>query len=367
MKKSSELVAAFSVMLFLVRPPASAQVINTAAGNGTFDFCGDQGPATLACLNNPVGVALDANGNVFISDFGNARIRQIDAVTGTITTVAGNGTHAFCGDEGPATTACLNGPSWLTVDGAGNLFISDGLNARVRRVDADTSLISTVAGNGAGGFCGDGGPATEACLSPSGVAVDADGNLFIGEYTCRVRRVDATTGIVETVAGNGSCDFCGDGGPATSACLHNAEGIGLDAMGNLFVTDRWNNRVRRVDALTQTIETVAGNGQFGYCGDGVPATDTCLSFPEHLALDASGNLYIVDWDNSRIRYVDMATGIISTVAGNGTFTFCGDGGPATEGCLWNPISMALDADGSFYISDFWNSRVRFVSAPRRTP
>jgi len=206
MKKSSELVAAFSVMLFLVRPPASAQVINKAAGNGTFDFCGDQGPATLACLNNPVGVALDANGNVFISDFGNARIRQIDAVTGTITTVAGNGTHAFCGDEGPATSACLNGPSWLTVDGAGNLFISDGLNARVRRVDADTSLISTVAGNGAGGFCGDGGPATKACLSPSGFSagfrtadtvlvklvrsgrVGANGSIVITCLTSRRRR-----------------------------------------------------------------------------------------------------------------------------------------------------------------------------------
>ncbi len=339
----------------------TAAVIDTVAGKGIDGFCGDGGPATSACLGAPGGVAADAAGNVYVADTYNHRVRRVTP-DGTISTVAGNGTASFCGDGGPATSACLNHPGGLAVDAAGNLYIADASNKRIRKV-APNGTISTVAGSGTGYFCGDGGPATSACLdSPNGIAVDGAGNLYIADTSnSRVRKV-TPGGAISTVAGNGSAySFCGDGGPATSACLYSPVAVAVDGAGNLYITDLGNQRIRMV-APDGTIDTIAGNGTAGLCGDGGPATSACLYQPSGLAVDAAGNLYLADGANQRVRLVGLDDTII-TVAGGGSVypTFCGDGGPATNGCLANPAAVALDPAGNLYIADFSNDRVRKVT------
>ncbi len=296
------------------------------AGNGIAAFSGDGGPATEAGLNAPSGVALDRSGNIYIADGANYRIRRVDAATGTITTVAGNGSYGFSGDGGPATAARMDFPYGLAVDGAGNLYVADGANNRIRRIDGTTGIITTVAGNGSKGYSGDGGPATSASLSwPSGVAVDGRGNLYIadtGRYRLkdtpnyRIRRVDAATGIITTVAGNGTYGYSGDGGLATAASLAQPYGLAIDRLGNLYIADTYNNRIRRVDAVTGIITTVAGNGSSGFNGDGKMATDASMH-PYAVALDTDGNLYVADYYSNRVRQVAAATGLITTVAGNG--------------------------------------------------
>ena len=235
-------------------------------------YGGDGGPAASAALDSPAGVAADAAGNLFIADTGNHRVRRVDAATGVITTVAGTGTFGYAGDGGPATSAALAIPSAVAVDAAGNLFIADAGNSRVRRVDAATGVITTVAGTGAPGYGGDGGPATGAALN------DPSGWRWTPRATCssptratsRVRRVDAATGVITTVAGTGAAGYGGDGGPATAAALNYPAGVAVDAAGNLFIADTYNHRVRRVDAATGVITTVAGTGAAGLGGDGGP-------------------------------------------------------------------------------------------------
>src|SRR5437867_973632 len=269
-------------------------LITTVAGNGTYGFSGDGGPATAAPLSTPTGVAVDSAGNLFIADHSD-RIRRVDAATQVITTVAGNGTYGFSGDGGPATAAQMNAPLGMAVDSVGDLFIADNGNFRTRRVDATTQLITTVAGNGTYSFSGDGGPATSAQLSAAGVVVDSAGNLFISDFSnCRIRHVDATTQVINTIAGDGQCRSggVGDGGPARAAALYYPVGLALDKAGNLFI-GVLDDRVRRVDAATQTITTVAGNGTEGFSGDGGPATSAQLSAPD-VAVDNAGNLLISD-------------------------------------------------------------------------
>ena len=333
--------------------------ITTVAGGSV----GDGGLATGASLNTPSGVAVDASGNFFIGDSFNHRVRWVEAATGIVTTLAGNGTAGFSGDGGPATSAGLNFPRRVAVDASGNLFISDTNNGRIRRVDASTGFISTVAGDGTPGFSGDGGLATNTSLNaPWDVAVDASGNLYIADtQNHRIRRVDSATGFISTVAGNGTPGFSGDGGLATSASLINPSGVAVDASGNLFIADDLNHRIRRVDASTGTITTVAGTGTNTFSGAGGPATSAGLNFPRRVAVDASGNLFISDTSNGRIRRVDASTGIITTVAGTGTFTFSGDGGPATSASLKSPLSVVLDASGNLFIADTQNNRIRRVN------
>ena len=282
---------------------------------------GDGGAATAADFCDVNGIALDSSGNLFIADDCDYVIRRVDASTGIISTVAGNGTWGYSGDGAPATAAKLAGPAGVAVDGAGNLFIADEFNRRVRRVDAATQVITTVAGTGTRGFSGDGGPATSAELDePQNITVDSAGNLFIADVgRSRIRRVDAATQVITTVAGSGGGggSFGGDGGLATSAFLDEPVQVAVDGAGNLFIADELNNRVRRVDAATQVITTVAGNGTFGFSGDGGPATSAELDGPTGVAVDSAGNLFIADNLNSRIRRVDAATGIITTVAGTG--------------------------------------------------
>jgi hypothetical protein len=262
--------------LFL--PPATGYAatgdISTIAGDGTAAYGGDGGAATAAQINIPVGVALDASGNVFVSELSSDVIRRVDAITGTITTVAGNGSGGFSGDGGPATAAQLQDPNGVALDGAGNLFFVDTGNNRVRRVAAGSGTITTIAGTGSNGYGGDGGPATAAVLNAAfGLAIDASGNLFIADGgNNRVRRVAAGSGTITTVAGTGTASYGGDGGPATAADLNYPIWVGVDSTGSLLIGDAGNNRVRRVAAGSGTITTVAGNGTSGFSGDGGPAT-----------------------------------------------------------------------------------------------
>jgi sugar lactone lactonase YvrE len=343
---------------YRIRRVTPGGVISTVAGNGNAGFSGDGGPATSAQLSAPHGLAVDATGNLFITTAGDHRVRKV-APGGVISTVAGIGFAGFSGDGGPATAAQLNMPLGVAVDAAGNLFIADYYNNRVRKVTPG-GVISTVAGNGVTqGIIGDGGPATSARLDlPWSTAVDAAGNLFISEYSgARIRKV-TPGGVISTVAGNGLQGFIGDGGPATSAKLWAPLGLCLDSSGNLLIADSYNSCVRKVNS-SGVISTVAGNGPRGDA-DGGPAASAQLDYPYGLAVDASGNLFISDSGNYRVRKVTI-DGVISTVAGNGTQGFSGDGGPATSAQLNYPSGLALDSSGNLFISDLWNHSIRKVT------
>jgi len=359
-------VQASVLSLFVAASMASAQTgplangyIYTYAGDGVPGYSGDGGPATSAGLFQPSDAALDAAGNIYIADTYNNRIRKVEAATGMIATIAGNGTQGYSGDGGPATSAEFCLPSGIVLDAAGNLYIADWCNNRIRKVDALTGIITTFAGGGVGG---DGGPATNAGIeAPFSPALDSSGNLYFGDLgNDRVRKVDAATGIITTVAGDGIFGYSGDGGPATSAELYFPYGVALDPAGNLYIADTYNSRVRKVAAATGIITTIAGNGIQGYGGDGGPAINAELWSPWAVTLDTSGNLYFADANNNRVRLVNAATGIITTYAGDGTEGFSGDGGPAVDAALSEPAGLALDAKGSLYIADPDNSRIRVV-------
>lgn len=344
----------------IVRWDATTGESSPIAGNGYIGFSGDGGLATKASLDGPSGSVRDNAGNLFIADRSNHRVRRMDATTGVISTVAGNGTQGFGGDTGPATEASLAYPSGIALDSHQNLFIADQVNNRIRRVDAGTGLISTVAGGGNGG---DGIAATSASLNyPAGVTVDSAGNLLIADSSNhRVRRVDAATGLISTVAGNGTPDFIGDGGPASEASLSFPTAVSLDGASNLFIADLNNRRIRRVDATTGLISTVAGNGSYGFSGDGISATEASLADPFGITLDRAGNLFIADLGNSRVRRVAADSGLISTVAGNGSYGFSGDGGEASNAKLASPVGVVLDGTGNLYITDGDINRVRRVT------
>jgi trimeric autotransporter adhesin len=351
--------------------------ISTVAGTTKIGYSGDGGSAISAELWAPSGVAVDASGNLYIADIADNVVRKVTASTGMITTVAGDSPYpeivgGYSGDGGPAVSAKLNGPVGVALDASGNLYIADAGNGLIRKVAASTGVITTVAGNIAGGnvgFSGDGGPAVKAQLNkPFGVAADASGNLYIADSGNNViRKVSASTGIITTVAGNGSNagtnpgGFSGDNGPATSAELSDPEGVALDASGNLYIADATNWRVRKVDASTGVITTVAGNGIQGSSGDNGAATSAELNHLMGVSVDASGNLYIADTGNMRVRKVNVSTGKISAMAGSGAQGYAGDGGPAGSAKLNNPWSTVVDASGNLYIADYANAVVRKVT------
>ncbi len=342
----------------------SVGMIVTMAGNGIYGFSGDNGPATSASLSNPHGVSVDSAGNIYIADSENQCIRMVNSLNGIITTAAGNGSAAFSGDNGLATSASFNYPIGVSVDTAGNIYIADEDNNRIRKVSTATGMITTVAGNRIYGFGGDSGPATSASIyNPSGVAVDSAGNIYIAdEGNNRIRKVNASTEVITTVAGNGSATFRGDNSPATSASLYNPSGVAVDSAGNIYIADEGNNRIRKVNASTEVITTVAGNGSATFSGDGGPATSASLNYPTGVAVDSTGNIYIADSNNNRVREVNASTGVIKTVAGNGSATFSGDSGPATSASLNYPTGVAVDSTGNIYIADSNNNRVREVNA-----
>jgi sugar lactone lactonase YvrE len=347
------LVAA--VVLFAATP--DSPIITSVAGNGTGGYAGDGGAATLAELNLHIGIALDSSGNLYIGDQHDNRIRMVNA-SGIISTVAGNGAVGFSGDGGAATSAQLYLPTGVALDYSGNLYVADTGNNRIRKVST-SGIITTVAGNGTEGYGGDGGAATSAQLSsPFAVTLDATRNLYITDKrNIRIRRVN-TSGIITTVAGDGTAGYGGDGGAATSAQLHDPCGIAVDASGNLYIADNGNNRIRKV-STSGIISTVAGDGTPGHSGDGGAATSAQLWGPVGLALDSSGNLYIAEELSNCIRKV-TTSGIISTAAGNGTGGYAGDGGAATLAELNLPLGIALDASGNLYIAEEGNQRIRKV-------
>jgi sugar lactone lactonase YvrE len=368
MNRLASSFVSFIAAILLVSGTASAQialpsagVIGTIAGNGIEGFAGDGGLAISAELNGINGVAVDVSGNVYLLDFANARVRKVAASTGILTTVVGNGTAGFSGDGGAATSAQINQATGIAVDGSGNLYIADSLNNRVRMVTASTGIITTVAGNGTAGFAGDGGAATGAELNqPAAIAVDAVGNIFVVDGQTRVREVVASTGVIETIAGDGTAGFAGDGGQATSAELNQPSGLAVDWEDNVYIADTRNNRVRIVTAATGVIATLAGSGMAGFSGDGGAALTAELSGVSGVALDAAGNLYVSDAGNARVREVVAATGLIATVAGDGTAGFSGDGGLATGAELALPQGVAVDPAGNLYVADATESRVRVV-------
>ncbi len=334
-------------------------------------YAGDGSSAAAASLNTPTGVAWAA-GNVYIADSGNNRVRYV--TNGTITTVAGDGISCPCagefanvGNGGQATKAEVSGPYGLTVDSKGDLYIADTVNSLIRYVTA-SGTISAVVGtysNPDSGFGGDGGLATGATLNrPSAVALDSQGNYYIADtYNNVIRKVTASNGIITTIAGNNQTGYLGDGGPARQAELDNPEGVAVDAAGNVYIADTLNHVIRKVTASTGIITTIAGifplTGIGGYKGDGGPATQALLNTPKAVAVDAAGNVYIADSFNNRIRIVSQGT--INTVAGNGSFFYGGDGGPATSAQLYTPTGLALDNSGNIYVADTGNNVIRLLT------
>ena len=349
--------------------------ISTTGGNPNSTSIGDGGPATAALLATPNGLAIDRSGNLYVADLGEEglsnvgggplyvsghRIRRI-ATSGTITTVAGNGTQGYAGDGGPAAVAQLDAPWGVAAGSDGNLYIGDSGNHTVRKIAAN-GTITTVAGTGVPGSLGDGGPAARAQLNvPLGVAVDGSGNLYVAECLgARIRKVTAAGGIA-TVAGTGSSGYGGDGGPAVNAQLACPHGVAVDASDNLYIADTGNNRLRKV-TMDGTITTVAGNGAPDFGGDGGPALNAKLNAPTSLAIDTSGNLYIADTGNNRIRRIS-GDDTITTVAGCADqLHFSSDDGlPATAAVLGLPQGVAVDRAGNLYIADTYGNHVRRVS------
>jgi sugar lactone lactonase YvrE len=330
-------------------------------------LAGAQTQTTTLPLVLPSAIVFDAQGNLYFAETGNHVIREF-SVAGVLTTIAGNGAQGFAGDGGQAAAAELDSPAGLAMDGAGNLYIADSHNHRVRKVANATGVITTIAGTGAAGFSGDGGSATTARLDlPTALAVDAAGNVYVADTdNHRVRRIAAGTGVIATIAGNGVEGFAGDSGAAVAASIDSPNGLAMDAAGDLFIADTHNGRVREVSAATGVISTIAGSGAVGgnvqtFGGDGAAATAAGLALPRGLTVDAAGNLYIADSANHRIRRISTS-GTIGTIAGEGTQAFAGDGGPAVAASLDSPRSVAISPGGLVTLADSGNQRVRQIDA-----
>jgi sugar lactone lactonase YvrE len=373
-----------------IRMVGTNHIIITLAGNGTNGYCGDGGMATNANLSGPESVFVDNQGNLLIADFGNNRIRQL-GTNGVITTVAGRRLN----EVDFATNCTFNTAAQIAFDAVGNLYVADTYNDLIRKIDSN-GHVTAVAGNGLPGYAGDSGAATNASLNqPSGVAFDTSGNMFIADTAnYRIRKVDPN-GSISTVAGTGIIGYSGDSGAATNARIASVYGIAVDLAGNCFIDDLQNLRIRKVATngiittaingsgtlLTSfavaldsggnliiadsnnnrvrnaSLSTLAGNGVAGFSGDGGPATSASINFPKGLAKDTAGHLFIADSFNARIRQVNT-NGIITTVAGTGTTSYSGDGGPANKATLSYPFGLALDTGGNLYFADSGNNRIR---------
>jgi hypothetical protein len=330
-------------------------IINTICGNGAMGYTGDGGPALKASLS-PGGVSSDKDGNIYIGDVGNFVIRKVDARTGIISTVAGNGILGYSGDGGPATQASLSYDFQTAVDDHGNLFIAEFGNNVIRKVDKATGIITTVAGTGVYGFNGD-GKALSTNIEPFGIAFNKHGDLIMSS-DLRVRKLDLKTGYITTIGGTGNSGYGGDGGPAKLATWTNIWNLILDDQDNIYLTDQGNYRVRKIDGRTGIVTTIAGNGVMGNSGKGGKATNASLTQPTGVAVDISGNIFIADEILSQVYEVDNRTGIINLIAGNGTGGFSGDGGFGINALLSHPNSLAVDPIGNVIVCDDFNNRIR---------
>jgi trimeric autotransporter adhesin len=356
---------------FLLQTASS--IIYALAGTGTAGYNGalDAKAAEMSC---PSGIAINANtGSIYVADTLNNRVQMVKRSTGAIFLVAGNGMAGFSGDGGLATAATMSDPTSVAVDGSNNIYIADSRNNCIRMIKESSGIITTVAGTGNDSYTGDGGLATVAALnSPTGISFDPlSGNLFVADSdNNRIRMITMSTGVITTVAGTGVAGYSGDGGPATSAHLSYPTRMTVDALGNLYIADESNNRVRKITMSTGTISTVAGTGVVGNSGDGGLAQVCRLFKPSDVAVDVQGNIYIADLFNSRIRMVDASTGIINTVAGSGVAGYGGDRGSAIAAELFRPVAIALHKNSELYIADSYNNRVRMLllsTAPSSSP
>ncbi len=345
--------------------------ITTVAGLGKVGFSGDGGLATAAQLGDPSCAALDSAANLYIGDLPNNDVREVAAATGIITTYAGIHVAGYSGDKGPASAARMYGPTACATDSSGNLYLADVANNVIRKVSTNTGIITTVAGNGLdagtpmGTFSGDGGSALLAGINhPYGIAVDGAGNLYVADTSNqRIRMVSAATGIITTIAGTGTVGYSGDGGLATSAQLYNPEGLAVDSSGNVYFAEEANNVIRKVTAATGIISTIAGiaGADGAFFGDGSLATIAKFNGPTDVALDSEGNVYVADWGNERVRKITVSTSIIQTVVGSGTQGYAGDGGTATQAKLSSPHGITFDSKGVMYIADYGNGAVRKIT------
>jgi sugar lactone lactonase YvrE len=354
-----------TILLLVCAPLFGEQyTISTIAGEG----------AAGTSMYYPTTVAVDSSDNIYFGGW-NGSIRKIWAGGGAVTVVAGTGILGYSGDGGRATSAMIGRAVSIALDASGNLYIADGDNNRIRRVDVSTGIITTVAGTGAAIDSGDGGPAVKAGVSrPTGITVDGEGDLYFSSWS-RVRKLAARTGLIETVAGQFPTSFGGDGGPAVDALFWDPVPGAVSRAGDLYIADYENSRIRMVTANTGIVTTVAGSGacatspppldalvcQGGFGGDGGPARNATLNHAAAVALDGEGNLFIADTINHRIRRVDASTGLIHTIAGTGVSGFSGDGGPALAAEMTFPSSIAVDRFGKVYFTDENNNRIRMLT------
>ncbi len=346
----------------------NAPIIRTVVGTGEAGYSGDDGPATQATMREPFMCDFDSAGNLFYCESRNHVVRRVDAATGVVTTVAGAGAEGYTGDGGPATDATFREPYSLAVDGVfdangGSIYVVDRLNAAVRKVDGATGIITTVAGTGEAGYSGDGGPGQLAQLrEPNDCFLDGRGGLLIADIQDqRIRRLDLVTGIIDTFAGNGEKIRGGDGMPARQASILGARAVCMDGAGNTYIAEREGNGVRVVTAGGIMATLAGADAERGYTGDGGLALHATWGAPKALRCDAAGNVIVVDTENHAIRKIDTQSGIVTTIAG-GQLGGHGDGGPATEAGLDRPHGCAIAADGAIYIADSNNHRVRVVPA-----
>jgi len=342
--------------------PLTLGMIQTIAGTGEKGYTGDGGPALQALLSEPFMCAFDAQGHLYVAEATNHCVRRIDTATGVITTVVGTGASGYSGDGGPAIRATLNQPYSLQINSNGDIYIVDRLNAVIRKVEAATGLITTVAGTGEPGSGGDGGPGPRAQLrEPNDCFLDGRGGLLVADVQDqRIRRLDLHTGIITTFAGTGDKARTGDGRAATAASILGARAVCMDNRGNTYICEREGNGVRKVDA-NGVMSTYAGTGERGYSGDGGAARTATWGAPKAIRCDRHGNLLVVDTENHAIRRIDATTGVVTTIAG-GHRGGEGDNGPATAAGLDRPHGCDVDEQGNIYLADSNNHRVRVVGA-----
>ena len=361
MKKNGIILTGVLSLMF-ISDLSRAQNIITVAGNGGAGYNGDGIQATAASLYSTGGnVIFDRSGSIIFCDRDNERVRKVNS-SGIITTIAGNGVAGYSGDGGQATNAELNGCTYVCTDSSHNMYIADFGNNCIRRINP-AGIISTFAGNTASGYTGNGGQATASELDfPCAVIADDTGNIYVADsYNNVVRKVN-TSGVITVFAGTGVANYGGDGGQATLAQLNKPFRIGFDNLWNMYIADSFNSSIRKVNT-SGIISTIAGNGLAGFSGDGGPATAAEMNSPDGMCVDAFGNIFIADTYNNRIRFVNTS-GIITTVAGNGVGAFSGDGGPAVAAEVYEPTGTSLSYSNILYIDDYANNRIRSFSVVR---